>query len=335
LDKEEWAEILRTAADLGALRVRFTGGEPLLREDFEEIYLCARRLGLKVLLFTNARKIDFHLADLFSRIPLLEKIEVSVYGLHTKSYEAVSRSRGSYREFHQGVERLKSHGIPFIVNGTYLPATKNEICEFQSWASQIPWMKTSPAYSVFFDLRSRRDSENKNEVIRSLRPEPEEGIRIFARDEESYIRNIIHFCQRYIGPPGEHLFPCGAGLSGCVDAYGRLQPCLSLRHPDTGFDLKRGSMRRAFEEFFPQLRQIKSRNVEYLNRCARCFLHGLCSQCPAKSWSEHGTLDTPVEYLCDVAHIQACQIGLIKESEKGWEIMDWRLRISKLKEKEK
>lgn len=335
LSKEDWVDILRAAADLGVLRVRLTGGEPLLRGDFEDIYLGARRLGLKVLLFTNARKIDSHLADLFSRIPLLEKIEISVYGMHPETYDAVSRVPGSYREFREGVGRLLDRKIPFSLSGAYLPANKKEVDEFEAWAKQIPWMQTSPAYSVFFDLRSRRDSDKKNEMIKSLRPEPLEGINLFARDEEAYIRNTIQFCQRFIGPPGEYLFTCGAGLSGCVDAYGRLQPCLSLCHPETSFDLKKGSMRQAFENFFPQLTQIKSKNIEYLNRCARCFLHGFCAQCPAKSWSEHGTLDTPVEYLCEVAHVQACHIGLIVDGEKGWEIENWRLRISKLKEKRK
>jgi hypothetical protein len=40
---------------------------------------------------------------------------------------------------------------------------------------------------------------------------------------------------------------------------------------------------------------IRATNPEYLRRCALCFLHGLCEQCPAKSWAEHSTLDTPVE----------------------------------------
>src|SRR5512136_2635476 len=57
LSAAQWGKILRQAADLGALSVRFTGGEPLLRPDFADIYLGARRLGLKVMLFTNARLI--------------------------------------------------------------------------------------------------------------------------------------------------------------------------------------------------------------------------------------------------------------------------------------
>jgi hypothetical protein len=42
---------------------------------------------------------------------------------------------------------------------------------------------------------------------------------------------------------------------------------------------------------------------------------------------EHGTLDTPVEYLCEVAHTQARFLGLLKEDEKAWEVVDWQERI--------
>ena len=65
---------------------------------------------------------------------------------------------------------------------------------------------------------------------------------------------------------------------------------------------------------------MKAINPEYLNRCARCFLKGLCEQCPAKAWEEHGTLDTPVEYLCEVAHAQARYLGMLEAEEHAWEI---------------
>ena len=49
---------------------------------------------------------------------------------------------------------------------------------------------------------------------------------------------------------------------------------------------------------------------------ARCFLKGFCEQCPAKSWAESGTLDTPVEYLCEVAHTKARYLGCLDENER-------------------
>jgi radical SAM protein with 4Fe4S-binding SPASM domain len=106
-----------------------------------------------------------------------------------------------------------------------------------------------------------------------------------------------------------------------------LQPCMMLRHPDTVYDLRRGSLRDSMTRFFPGLRTMRATNADYLARCARCFLKGLCEQCPAKSWMEHGTLDTPVDYLCQVAHAQARYLGLVGGSEWAWEVSNWRERI--------
>jgi hypothetical protein len=63
-------------------------------------------------------------------------------------------------------------------------------------------------------------------------------------------------------------------------------------------------------------------------------LKGLCEQCPARSWAEHRTLDTPVDYYCDIAHTEARVIGLLGKEEKAWEVLDWKERIKNLSEKE-
>ncbi len=120
-----------------------------------------------------------------------------------------------------------------------------------------------------------------------------------------------------------------------MDAYGMYQMCMLLRHPDTVYDLHRGTLREAAVEVMPRVRELRATNPAYLNRCARCFLKGLCEQCPGKSWAEHGTLDTPVEYLCQVAHAQAVHLGLLAEGEQAWEIADWRGRIESLVQEER
>jgi len=45
---------------------------------------------------------------------------------------------------------------------------------------------------------------------------------------------------------------------------------------------------------------------------------------------EHGSLDTPVEYLCKIAHAQAEYLGMLKKGERAWEISDWKKRIESL-----
>ena len=74
-------DVITQAADLGCLTVRFTGGEPLLREDLAELYEFTRRLGMQVILFTNARLITPELAALLAKMPPGRVVEVSVYAV--------------------------------------------------------------------------------------------------------------------------------------------------------------------------------------------------------------------------------------------------------------
>jgi MoaA/NifB/PqqE/SkfB family radical SAM enzyme len=340
-------DILQQAADLGCLQVRFTGGEPLLRPDFEELYLLARRLGIKVLVFTNARLITPRLADLFARIPPLVTIEVTVYGMRAASYEAVTRAPGSFAQFWRGVNLLLERRVPFIVKAALLPPNRAEIAEFEAWASTIPWMDKRPSYSMNFDLRNRRDDARKNAQIAALRLSPPETVAMLMRDEAEYRKKRHEFASKFMGPPGDLLFRCGAGHGACIDAYGRAQPCMGIRAPELTAPLTHcPSPRRRGEHLplplgegrgeglaaalaqFATLCDRRATNPDYLRRCAVCFLKGLCEQCPAKSWAEHGTLDTPVEYLCAVAHAQARCLGWLGENEHGWEVGTWRERVA-------
>lgn len=327
LSTGEIKDILSEAAALSCLTVRFTGGEPLLREDFEELYIFARRLGFKVLIFTNATLITAHLAGLFARIPPLEVIEVTIYGAKKKSYEAMTRVSGSFEASRKGIKLLLKKRVPFIVKTAFLRYNKEELDEFEAWAATIPWMHKVPSYSTFFDLHCRRDEE-KNRIIRNIRMSAKEGLKFISRRKAKYIKDSKDFCSKFIKPSGDKIFSCGSGLGrACVDSYGILQPCMMLRHPDTVYDLKKGSLKEALTKFFPKLRQTRATNHEYLARCARCFLKGFCEQCPAKSWMEHGTLDTPVEYFCELAHSQARLLGLLKNKELAWEVKDWQSRV--------
>jgi radical SAM protein with 4Fe4S-binding SPASM domain len=327
LSTDEIQRILREVAALGGMEVRFTGGEPLLREDFGELYLIARRLGLKVMIFTNGRLIDQRLTDLFAKIPPLIPIEITVYGMHADSYEAVTRVKGSFAQFRRGMELLRERNVPFAVKTVMLPPNRHEIDEIESFAAEIPWMDAPPQRVVFLEKRCRRDDPGKDREIVAMRPSPEEALTAITRHVPQYRKEMDEFCHKFLGPPGDELFPCGAAHGGCVDAYGRLEPCLELRAPELTYDLRNGSLKEGMQDVLARVRAMRASNAEYLRRCARCFLKGLCDQCPARSWNETGTLDTPIDFHCSIAHLQAQWLGLLRPGEHAWEIEDWRSRI--------
>jgi radical SAM protein with 4Fe4S-binding SPASM domain len=281
---------------------------------------------MQVILFSNGRLITPELAALLGRIPPGQVVEISVYGMHSGSYDAVTGTKGAFEEFRRGVNLLLTHHVPFIVKGALLPQNQNEMAEFEAWAATIPAMKSGTDFAMNFDLRVRRDDPAKNRKIAALRRSPAETVEFLARNPE-YVSGMREFCGRFMGPCGDRLFSCGAGHAVAVDAYGNAQMCLTFRHPDMICDLREHTLRDAITRIFLQFRERKAENPEYLRRCAVCFLKGLCEQCPAKSWMEHGTLDTPVEYFCNIAHAQARYLGLIGEHELAWEVPNWPERV--------
>jgi MoaA/NifB/PqqE/SkfB family radical SAM enzyme len=323
-------DLILQAADLGSLDLRFTGGEPLLREDFPELYVFAREKGFKVVISTNARLITPRLIEIFKKIPPRQPIGITIYGMSEKNYDKVSAVRGSFEEFQRGVQLLLENRVDFELKMAVLPDNLSEVQAYENWLKKLFLGRQKPVYVVNFYKRARHDNPEKNRWIEELRGKPEECINLLARTD-FYFKEMGDFCRQFSGVWGDKLFACGFGHSLCVDAYGFAQGCLLLRHPDLLFDLRTGTLAEALHVFFPKFFARHAQYPLFLQRCALCCLRGLCEQCPAHSWMENGTLDTPVEFQCWIAHAHARRLGLLAAGENGWEILDWQVRLDSLK----
>lgn len=316
---QEIREVADKAARMGCLFWHITGGEPLLREDFADIYLYLKKKGIRVTVFTNATLINSKIAKLFKKYPP-QNLEGSIYGLSQKTYEAVTRNPGSFRAFRQGINLLKENHVPFTLKAAVLPQNFHEIEKMRGFAQCLTGKPLKVVLKL--NLWSRFDGESKSDLIKTLRLTPEKIIEVLTQDEKRYRKNMKRFCQKFLGVPGDdHLFSCGSGVDGChIDAYDNFQLCLLLRHPDCIYSLREGNFKEAWKKFVPQVREIKANSKKYQKKCQQCFLKSLCEQCPAWSWMEHGVLDEPVEYLCEIAHTEAVWLGVLKKGEKAWEV---------------
>jgi radical SAM protein with 4Fe4S-binding SPASM domain len=306
LGADEIDRIAAEAVSLGAVWCLVTGGEPLLRPDFPEVYERLRRRGLLVSLYTNATLVDDGHVAFLKRFPPRD-IEVTVYGVTRETYERVTRVPGSFAAFEKGLDRLLLSGLPVRLKAMALRSNRAELGKIAAFCRSRTrdYFRFDPFLHYRFDGDAAR-----NRDIEAERLSPDEIAALEKGDAgrlEALEKHRADFV--FPGPPEEarrRLFRCGAGKRNfVVGPDGRLKICLSLLHPDFLYDLRRGSLAEAWTRFVPRVLARTSDRPGYLDRCARCPIVNLCLWCPANAYLECGELDRPIEYFCRVAHARA------------------------------
>ena len=78
-------------------------------------------------------------------------------------------------------------------------------------------------------------------------------------------------------------------------------PMFSLDYDDYG-EIEGWPFDEGWFEWMPDFLKLKPTS-DY--PCGKCDLIALCGQCPGWAWLEHGSPETPVDYLCKIAHLRA------------------------------
>jgi len=308
-------DIVDQAVSLGALWCLITGGEPLLRKDFFDIYLYVKKQGLLVSVFTNASLITDEQIKFFRKYPPRD-IEITVYGVTKKTYECVTRKAGSFDAFTRGLKLLLEGGIKVRLKAMALRSNVAELPEIARFcrARTTDYFRFDPFLHLRFDGNSKRNKEIKFERLTA-----EEIVAIEQADSARH-NALEKNCDKLIMKDNahincNHLFHCGTGNgSFTVSCDGFFRLCSSLWHPDCVYDLKRSRLIDAWQGFIPKVRDMRSNQSEFLEKCRKCPIINLCIWCPAHAYLETGELDAPVDYFCKVAHARAK--GLEKKSEE-------------------
>jgi len=294
------------AVSLGALWCLITGGEPLLRDDFPDIYLYLKKKGLLISVFTNATLVTKEHIKLFKEYPPRD-IEVSVYGCSKESYEGVTRKAGSFAAFRRGLKLLMKSGLNVRLKAMALRSNLHEQPAIARFCRERTkdYFRFDPFLHLRYDGNPVRNAE-----IKAERLSPEEIVALEQSDPERF-QALEKGCdklidQQFSHTTCNHLFHCGAGSDSFSLSYdGLFRLCSSLWHPDCVYDLKQGTLTDAWQCFIPQVRAMQSERDEFLKTCRVCPLINLCMWCPAHASLETGEMDAPIIYFCRVAHARA------------------------------
>jgi len=136
----ELRRIVDDARALGCRRWCLSGGEPMLRPDFAEVFDYVTRQSASYSLNTNGTLITPEIARLMTR---RGSKMVALYGATAEVNDDVTRSPGSFEAAMRGFAYLKEAGASFIVQLVPMRANAHQFDEIVTLAESL-----SPHYRV-------------------------------------------------------------------------------------------------------------------------------------------------------------------------------------------
>ncbi|MCK5528343.1 MAG: radical SAM protein [Kiritimatiellae bacterium] len=293
LATETFRRIFDEITDMGTLFLTITGGEPMVRSDFKELYSYARNRGLMLTLFTNATLVDDEIVALLKDLPP-RYVDVSLYGATEETYESITGVKGSYQRCVDGIELLLKNDIKVHLKSVLMKPNIAEFAELKKMAAyyDVPYRIDSMVFGKFSGDKSPLD----------LRVSIESGVECEAQ-MDGFRDSIVKAMDGAGLLDSDMLYSCGAGRSTFyVTEKGMLQPCLMVT--DIAADLKRCSFKEAWDQVSKKTTSLKAPADD---KCKGCDLYAICGYCPPMGrYSASG--EEEKEYFCDIGRARKALI---------------------------
>lgn len=231
------AEILRIMdelVDAGCVELCLTGGEPLARPDFWDIYEHANAKGFLITLFTNGTLITEEVADRLASLPP-HRIEISLHGITARTFELVTQGSGSFARCMRAIGLLRDRKLPLLLKTTAMTTNKDEILAIKQYVNGFG----NVGYKLGEEMRPTLEG---NDAPGRLALSDEELSELNRQDDDLW----TEACRNQARPPS----PCRSGYRSChIDACGQLQLCSGNRQ--ASYDLRHGSFKEGFYRHLP------------------------------------------------------------------------------------
>lgn len=137
LSKDELVELATLfVEEFGIKKIRFTGGEPLLRKDAPEIIRAIGQLPVKLNITTNGILLDQYL-DLFEEIGL-KSINISMDTLSKDKFKEITL-RDEFDKVMANIDLALSRGFRIKINAVAIKGfNDNEMLDFVEWTRDLP-----------------------------------------------------------------------------------------------------------------------------------------------------------------------------------------------------
>ena len=294
---EWWISLGKKAAEKGTIFLLLTGGEPLVREDFPEIYTELSKMGFIISINTNGYLLSDKILELFKKHPP-SRVNISLYGASEETYEAVTGIRGFERVL-SNIEALREMGIDVRINGSFTKYNYKDYREIYDIGKKLGVHIKATPYMFPPVLIGGKPGENSGrlsaEEAAANRVEwlkliysPEE----YMKRTEGSLNGIDAFELSRDEECAEGKVKCRAGKSSFwVNSKGEMCFCGVAGFPFSIDEL-------GFDGAWESVKGF-SASVRTPAKCENCKYKHMCCVCAAACYTETGSFSGVPEYVCE------------------------------------
>ncbi|MEX2528736.1 MAG: radical SAM protein [Gemmatimonadota bacterium] len=271
-----------------------SGGEPLLRDDLEEIAGHASSSGATVVVGTNGTRLTGRRIDSLMEAGVTG-VAVSVDSLNPAYHDRFRHGSGALADTMAAVDRLERHGLDFIIQTSVTRGNRAELPELAAWAAE----RGAVSFNLYFLVPTGR-----GEGMQGLTPEENEGVLEELLQLESTYRGrmmVRSKCRPEImrlahqGDPESPLLNyrtrCPCGEQYCrITPEGKVTPC--PYSPVVAGDLREEPFHRVWSDS-PVFRTLREGSLS--GKCGRCEYREVCGGCRARAFAVTGDMMGPDE----------------------------------------
>ena len=226
LSLEKCLNLLDELANFGVQQLIFSGGEPLIRNDFFTIAEYAVKLGFTVQLATNATLITESVAKKIAGLGLHPQI--SLDGRTPETHEQFRNKKGSWNKTIAGIKFLANEGVKVSVAAVVTRMNVDEIPELYRFAKELGTYSFRIMPFVSFG-RGRKFSNIEIQPSRMKQL----TVDLLRLNDELHLELIPMEFQCTLTPPSQSGFNAGNYHIGCdgaiayctITAKGEVLPC--------------------------------------------------------------------------------------------------------------
>jgi MoaA/NifB/PqqE/SkfB family radical SAM enzyme len=296
---DEVLGIVEAARELGCRHWSISGGEPMIRPDFADIFAAITDRAASYTLNTNGTLITPGIARLMKRKG--SKL-IALYGATADVHDGVTRNPGSFEALTEGIACLREEGAGFTVQ--IIPMRSN-FHQFEAMARLAESWSPSWRIGASWLYLAADGDPARNREIREERLTPGEvaGLDPFVGWAEGLDEEERTSCQS-AARDGLYAACIGSRRDFHIDPYGGMSFCGFVMDPALRTDLRRVDFRTAWEDDLPAMADKVKPDENYDRNCGSCDLRADCPWCPVFAYLEHRDHSARIEYLCGIAQAQ-------------------------------